>query len=94
MRLVWSKRSKRHLQEIYDYIAQENAGHASTVLERIDAAAQQLISFPRAGRAEPDLAVRRLMVSGMPYILPYRVRQRSVEILAVFHARRDWRNLM
>ncbi|MBI4707802.1 MAG: type II toxin-antitoxin system RelE/ParE family toxin [Candidatus Omnitrophica bacterium] len=30
------------------------------------------------------------MVSGLPYIIPYRVRNNVIEILRVFHGSRKW----
>jgi len=33
---------------------------------------------------------RELVVSGTPYIVPYRVRRERLELLAVFDGRRQW----
>jgi len=33
---------------------------------------------------------RELVVTGTPYIVAYRVRDETVEILRVFHAARKW----
>ena len=44
---------------------------------------------PRAGRDE-FRGTHELVVSGTPYLVPYRVRGETVEILHVFHSARKW----
>jgi toxin ParE1/3/4 len=41
----------------------------------------------RQGRID---GTRELVIHGLPYIIPYRVRRGRVEILAVIHAARRW----
>jgi toxin ParE1/3/4 len=42
------------------------------------------------GRPGRVPGTRELVVSDTPFILPYRVRDSAVEILAVFHGARQW----
>ncbi len=42
------------------------------------------------GRAGRVPGTRELVISGTPYIVPYRVRGGAVEVLRVFHAARRW----
>ncbi|PIW88418.1 MAG: type II toxin-antitoxin system mRNA interferase toxin, RelE/StbE family, partial [Nitrospirae bacterium CG_4_8_14_3_um_filter_44_28] len=39
------------------------------------------------GRVE---GTRELVISGLPYIIPYRVKNNTIEILRVLHAARKW----
>jgi toxin ParE1/3/4 len=36
------------------------------------------------------LGTRELVVPGTPYIIPYRVRGESLELIAIFHGRLRW----
>lgn len=47
-----------------------------------------LVSHPEIGRPGRSDGTRELVLTGTPYILPYRVRDGRVEILAVFHTSR------
>ena len=42
------------------------------------------------GRPGRVPGTREHMVTGTPYLLPYRVRDGVVEVLRVFHAARKW----
>jgi toxin ParE1/3/4 len=44
------------------------------------------------GRAGRTAGSRELVVSGTPYIVAYRLRGRTVELLGVIHAARRWPN--
>jgi toxin ParE1/3/4 len=48
------------------------------------------IAFPHSGRRGHRENVRELVVPRTSYIVPYRVHQDRIEILAVFHGARDW----
>ena len=50
----------------------------------------QLAAHPHMGRPGRVPGTRELVVTRFRYILPYRVREQSVEILRVFHTARKW----
>ena len=60
------------------------------MVERIRSAVQNLARHPALGRTGRVSGTRELVVSGTPYIVPYRVRGRTGEILRVFHSARKW----
>ena len=89
MRLRWTSRAERDLEEIAVYIGQDSpAAAARVILEIIDQAEQLLSSHPAIGRAGRILGTRELVIGQLPYIIPYRVRGTDVEILRVLHASR------
>jgi toxin ParE1/3/4 len=63
---------------------------AARMVERIASAVDQLARYPALGRPGRVPGTRELVISGTPYIVPYRVRRDVVEILRVFHAARKW----
>ena len=58
----------------------------AAILGRIDLLAGQ----PGLGRAGRVPGTRELVVPGTPYLIPYRVRNDRLEIIANFHGRQRW----
>lgn len=90
MRVVWLRTALRNLDETAAYIARDNPGAASRVVERLRQAADRLARYPDSGRPGRVAGTRELIVPGLRLILPYRVRRRRIEILRVLHAARRW----
>ena len=57
---------------------------------RIMAAVAVLGENPRVGRPGRWTGTRELVITGTPYIAPYRVRAGAIEILRVFHGAQEW----
>jgi toxin ParE1/3/4 len=94
MKIIWSRRAIRHLVHIRDYIAQDKPGAASNVSIKILASVEQLELRPMIGRPGRMSGTRELVVSGTPYIIPYRIRGERLESIAVFHGRQRWPDLL
>lgn len=91
MRLRWTKRAERDLNEIAQYIGQDSpAAAARVVLELIDQVESLLPAHPVIGRPGRVLGTRELVIGSLPYIVPYRVRDGTIEILRVLHTARRW----
>lgn len=90
MKIVWSEPARQDLREIFDYIANENPNAARRLFGEIKEQALILIGNPQIGRAGRVEGTRELVLSGTNYILPYRVKDQQVQILAVFHGARKW----
>ena len=89
LRLRWSERGIRNLEEIIAYIADRNYSAAMDLEARIVACAERLPDHPfmyRAGR----LPGTREAVVHPNYIMVYRVDADEVEILGVIHSRRRY----
>jgi toxin ParE1/3/4 len=89
VRVRWLRRALRNLEEEADYIARDDPQAAAQV-ERIAASVDLLASQPALGRPGRVPGTRELIITGTPYIDPYRVRDDTVEILRVFHGARRW----
>lgn len=86
----WTRRALRALDGIAAYIAQDSPAQARRIVARVEDAVGQLASHPSMGRSGRVAGTRELVVSRTPFIVPYRVRGESVEILTVLHAARRW----
>ena len=90
MRVVWTRPALRELENIGDYIARDNPAAADGIVTRILDRAAALADQPEVGRPGRVAGTRELVVTGTPFILPYRVNRDCVEILSVFHGARKW----
>ncbi len=89
-RVRWLRQAVANLEAHARYIARDNPAAATRVVLAIERAVAQVADYPGLGKPGRVEGTRELVVSGTPYIVPYRVRGQSVEILRVFHAARKW----
>ncbi len=90
MRVRWLRRALRNLDEEAEYIARDDPDAAAQMVDRIATSVERLATHPALGRTGRVPGTRELVVSGTPYVVPYRVRGETVEILRVFHGARKW----
>ena len=87
MKVIWTRPALRELEAIADFIARQNPRAAERVTDRVLAHAATLGEQSYVGRPGRIAGTRELVVTGTPFIVPYRVR---VQILSVFHGARRW----
>ena len=90
MRTRWTRTALRNLDNLGRYIARDDPAAAARTVERIFEAVDNLADNPAMGRAGRVAGTRELVVTGTPYIVPYRVVESTLEVLRVFHAARRW----
>ncbi|MCB1873231.1 MAG: type II toxin-antitoxin system RelE/ParE family toxin [Gammaproteobacteria bacterium] len=90
MRIIWTEPAARALESIQDYIAKDNRRVAWEVAQRIRHTVSQLEDHPKLGRSGRVRGTLELVIPGLPYIVPYRVKGKDVQILSVFHSARKW----
>lgn len=89
-RLVYPRRYSRRLEDIYERIAADNPAAAPRVIEQIRIAVERLREFPAIGRPGRVADTRELIISGTPYIVPYRVKGEVIQIITVLHGAQRW----
>ena len=88
MRVRWLRTALRNLDEEAAYVARDDPNAARVVVARVLGAVATLAEQPGLGRPGRVPGTRELVVGKTRYIVPYRVRDESVEILRVFHSSR------
>ena len=94
MRIVWSRRAIRHLTNVRDYIAQDSPEAAAGVATKILESVERLTKHPNLGRPGRIAGTRELVIPGLPYVIPYRIHRNRVELIAVFHGRQRWPDVL
>jgi toxin ParE1/3/4 len=90
VKVVWTRRAVDDLSQVRRFIGAQNAEAARAVAARVVEAVQLLAQHPAMGRPGRVAHTRELVVTGTPYILPYRVTAGVLEVLRVLHASRKW----
>lgn len=90
MRVAWTRLALADLAHAHDFIAADNPSAATRIIEDIEQAIAIISRHPQVGRPGRIKGTRELVAAGTPFIIPYRVRQEKVEILAVLHGARQW----
>jgi len=85
MEIVWLKTALQNLDDLAEYIAEENPTAAAKVVTEILQQIDQLANQPSIGRPGRVVGTRELVISGTHYLVPYRIKNNQVEILRVFH---------
>ena len=90
MRVKWLDEAVDDFYEVMGYIAQDNPRAAKRVGAVILESVKDLADFPNMGRVGRVEGTRELIISSTPYLVAYRVKKQTIEILAVIHGARKW----
>lgn len=87
--VVWTAEALRWLQEIYDYISEDNEEAAYGTVTSIHERAEILLRFPEMGYQYRERPGVRVLLLGHYRIAYLVTAERNVEILGVFHGALD-----
>lgn len=90
MMIRWLEDAIHDLKALRKYIAAENPSAAKRIARKIISSVDLLSEQAGMGRQGRVLHTRELIISGTPYIIPYRVKSGSIEILRVLHSAMQW----
>jgi toxin ParE1/3/4 len=91
MTLIWSPESIHDLVSLRAYIAENDPAAAKHVALHILYGVDHLLAAnPKLGRPGRVPGTRELVIPDTPYIIPYRVRGTTIEIVRIYHSARRW----
>ena len=94
----WAQPASKDLENIIDYISQDNVDTAISIFEKIKSKCNTLDQFPDRGRIVPELkahgilSYRELIIS--PWRVIYRTSEQKVYVLAVIDSRRNIEDIL
>jgi addiction module RelE/StbE family toxin len=86
MKIKWLKRAFQNLENIANYLQQDNPEIAIQVILKIQTGIEKLADFPLMGRKGRVASTRELVIINTPYVIIYRIKNNSVEILRILHS--------
>lgn len=90
MKIAWTRLAVADLNNAYEYIAAERPSSAIQIIERIEKSIDSIRKHPQLGRPGRVDGTRELIIPGTAFIVPYRIKNNKLEILAVIHGARCW----
>ena len=88
MKLRYTRRARRHLDGISQYIAERNPDAAKRVGARIRETIELLSLYPNVGREGALAGTRELVVPSLLYVVVHRIESGedpAVTILGIYH---------
>ena len=90
MRLQWSGAATRDLEAVENYISRDNPSAAIDTVLKIIAHLAVLAEHPGMGRPGRVEGTRELVITGLPYVVPYIHHDDRVVVLRVLHGAMKW----
>ena len=90
MKIRWLSLAQADLESIEEYISEDSPAQAIEVVMRLIEAVEVLEDHPEIGKLGRVDGTRELVISNLPYNIPYRKKGQWIEILRVFHQTRKW----
>jgi toxin ParE1/3/4 len=91
MAVRWTQPAADDLSHISDYTEEHfGATKARDAALALWDTADSLLSFPKLGKPGRKQGTRELAVSGLPFLIIYRLRAGVVEILRILHCAQRW----
>jgi toxin ParE1/3/4 len=91
MKIVWTARARQHLREAYEYwLREESENAADRMVDRIFSVVELLERNPEMGRHGRIATTRELALNPLPFLIAYRIRRSTIEIIALLHGSRKW----
>jgi len=88
VRVRWLAKALAGLEAELGHIAAEDADAARRIAIVVRERTESLAQFPESGRPGRVAGTRELVLAGLPFIIPYRVRGEEVQVLRFFHTSR------
>ena len=88
-KIIWTELALEDLKNIHNYIAKDSLVYANRVIEKIILRIDQLKSFPKSGRAVPEInndSIRELIHGN--YRIIYKVSIQKIIIVTIHHSAR------
>ena len=90
MWIRWTRQALNNLDSAIDYIAADNQANAQKTAQKIWDTIQLLSAHPGLGRPGRVPGTRELVISGLPFIVPYAEFNYEIVILRILHTSMKW----
>jgi toxin ParE1/3/4 len=91
MLIRWTEPAASDLTQICDFLKEHaSSGIARRVALSIFQNIDTLTNFPEKGRVGRKSGTRELIFATLPYVVVYRVRGESLEVLRILHGAQNW----
>jgi toxin ParE1/3/4 len=90
MQLRWTEAASADLKRIADYLSVHAQSRAAGLAMSIYEAPEVLLSFPHRGRTGKKAGTRELLLTPLPWIVVYTIRDDAINIVRILHGAQRW----
>jgi len=90
MHLRWTEAAAADLERIADYLMVQAPDRAPRLVKSIYEAPETLLAFPHQGRPGKKTGTRELVLSPLPWIVVYAVRDNVIHVVRILHGAQRW----
>ncbi|MEE8059754.1 MAG: type II toxin-antitoxin system RelE/ParE family toxin [Pseudomonadales bacterium] len=90
MRIRWTRKAQRQLDDALEYITEENPIAARQVATRIYKATRLLRENPLLGRPGRVADTREWVVKDTSFLIGYIAENNELQVLALLHSKQHW----
>lgn len=91
MTITWSPEAVDDIASLRAHIAEDNPRAALRVALHIIRNVESLLAEnPQMGRSGRVPGTRELVIPNTPYVVPYRLQGKTIQVLRVYHGARHW----
>jgi addiction module toxin, RelE/StbE family len=89
MRVRWTPSAAADLQQIGDYLKDHHPHYRQPTMRKLYEAIRSLKNLPYRGRPGREEGTREILFPPLPYIVVYRVKERTIEVIRINHGAQD-----
>jgi toxin ParE1/3/4 len=89
MRIRWTPAAAADLEHINEFLITHYPRFAESTVREFYETIPSLKASPHRGRIGGEEGTRELVFTRMPYIVAYRIKEQTVEVLHIFHGAQD-----
>ena len=86
MRIRWTPAAAADLEHIANYLKDHHPHYRQPTMRRLFGAISAVKDWPHSGRVGREDGTRELLFPPLPSVAVYRVKERSIEVLRIYHA--------
>lgn len=90
MKVAWTPAAADDLEQIADYLLEQNPEVATRIVRQIYTAANSLKKFPNLGRPGRKSGTQELIVGSLPYIIIDEIIEKRIRITRILHGAQRW----
>ncbi|HHQ6566194.1 type II toxin-antitoxin system RelE/ParE family toxin [Serratia fonticola] len=88
MKIKWLRKAATNFDDEYEWLYQEDPQVATKFAKEVVRSVNLLVTQPALGRPGRVMGTREIVMQTFPYLIPYRIKNKEIHILRVFHTRR------
>lgn len=90
MQLRWTEQAADDLERIADYLLTHVPDRAPELIRAVYDAPTALLTFPNRGRPGKLAGTRELVLTPLPYVVVYAIREDIIFVVRILHGAQQW----